>query len=64
MCVGFDDDDRTRAVIDRLIAEGQTWMSGSRWRGQDVLRISVSNWATDEDDVARAVDAVRRAAAR
>jgi len=36
-------------------------MSGSRWRDQDVLRISVSNWATDATDVKRSVDAVRRA---
>jgi hypothetical protein len=38
-------------------------MSGSRWQGRDILRVSVSNWSTDEDDVARSVDAVRRAMA-
>ena len=27
-----------------------------------MLRVSVSNWSTDEDDVAASVDAVRRAA--
>jgi hypothetical protein len=27
-----------------------------------VLRVSVSNWSTDDDDVALSVDAVRRAA--
>ena len=37
-------------------------MSGSSWRGRDVLRVSVSNWSTDEHDVAASVDAVRRAA--
>ncbi len=61
VCVGFGDDARTRAVTARVIADGTSWMSGSRWRGQDVLRVSVSNWVTDGDDVARAVDAVRRA---
>jgi len=35
-----------------------------RWRDRDVLRISVSNWSTDEDDVAASVAAVRRAAER
>ena len=34
-------------------------MSGSRWHGRDVLRISVSNWTTDADDVATAVEAVK-----
>jgi glutamate/tyrosine decarboxylase-like PLP-dependent enzyme len=63
VCVSFGDDARTRAVIERLIADGATWMSGSRWRGREVLRISVSNWATDADDVRVSLAAVRRAAA-
>ena len=57
----FGSDERTRAVTARLIEEGSVWMSGSRWRGQDVLRISVSNWSTDDEDVRFSVDAVRRA---
>ncbi|WP_084780310.1 pyridoxal phosphate-dependent decarboxylase family protein [Planobispora rosea] len=63
VCAAFGDDGRTRAVTGRLIADGTVWMSGSRWRDRDVLRISVSNWSTDERDVAVAVEAVRRAAA-
>ena len=62
VCVAFGDDERTRAVTARLLADGTAWMSGSRWRGRDVLRVSVSNWSTDEDDVDASVDAVRRAA--
>jgi glutamate/tyrosine decarboxylase-like PLP-dependent enzyme len=61
-CVSFGDDERTRAVTARLIVEGETWMSGSRWHDRDVLRVSVSGWATDEDDVERSLEAVRRAA--
>ncbi len=62
VCVRVGDDDaRTRAVTTRLLADGTVWMSGSRWRNQDVLRISVSNWATDATDVSRSVDAIRRA---
>jgi glutamate/tyrosine decarboxylase-like PLP-dependent enzyme len=61
VCLRFGDDARTRAVTARLIADGTVWMSGSRWRDQDVLRISVSNWSTDLTDVTRSVDAVRRA---
>jgi glutamate/tyrosine decarboxylase-like PLP-dependent enzyme len=62
VCVAFGDDERTRAVTARLLADGAVWMSGSRWRDRDVLRISVSNWSTDDQDVAASVDAVRRAA--
>ena len=62
VCVAFEDDERTRKVTSRLIADGDTWMSGSRWHGKDVLRISVSSWATGDDDVQRALRALTRAA--
>jgi glutamate/tyrosine decarboxylase-like PLP-dependent enzyme len=63
VCVSFGSDERTREVTARLIADGTTWMSGSRWHDRDVLRISVSNWTTDARDVRMSVDAVRAAAA-
>jgi glutamate/tyrosine decarboxylase-like PLP-dependent enzyme len=64
VCVSFGDDARTRAVTERLIKDGTVWMTGSRWRGRDVLRISVSNWSTDDEDVRTSVAAVRRAASQ
>jgi glutamate/tyrosine decarboxylase-like PLP-dependent enzyme len=62
VCVSFEDDERTHAVTAALIADGTAWMSGSRWQGRDVLRVSVSNWSTDDDDVRASVDAVRAVA--
>ncbi len=61
--VAFGSDERTAEVTDRLLASGVAWMSGSRWRDRAVLRVSVSNWSTDADDVAASVAAVRAAAA-
>lgn len=61
--LAFGDDATTRAVTARIIADGRVWMSGSRWQDRDVLRISVSNWSTDDADVAVSVDAVRDALA-
>ena len=61
--LAFGDDAITRAVTARIISDGRVWMSGSRWRDRDILRISVSNWSTDDADVAVAVDAVRDALA-
>ncbi len=63
VCAAFGDDETTRAVAAALIADGTVWMSGSRWRGRDVVRVSVSNWSTDGEDVRRSVDAVARAVA-
>ncbi|MET4096931.1 pyridoxal-dependent decarboxylase [Arthrobacter sp. UYCu712] len=61
--LAFGDDNTTRAVTARIIGDGRVWMSGSRWQDRDILRISVSNWSTDDADVAIAVDAVRDAVA-
>jgi glutamate/tyrosine decarboxylase-like PLP-dependent enzyme len=63
ICVSFGRDERTKAVTQALINDGAVWMSGSTWAGRAVLRISVSNWSTDESDVAVSVDAVSRALA-
>lgn len=63
VCAVFGDDERTREVTAQLLADGTAWMSGSRWQGRDVLRVSVSNWSTDDADVAASIEAVRRAAA-
>ncbi|HCT78840.1 MAG TPA: aspartate aminotransferase family protein [Micromonosporaceae bacterium] len=63
VCIAFGDDARTRAVTDALLADGTAWMSGSRWRDREVLRVSVSNWSTDDADVAASIEAVHRAAA-
>jgi glutamate/tyrosine decarboxylase-like PLP-dependent enzyme len=62
VCLAFGDDERTRDVTKRLLEDGTVWMSGSRWQGRDVLRISVSNWSTDDAEIAASIDAVRRAA--
>ncbi|MFF1254044.1 pyridoxal phosphate-dependent decarboxylase family protein [Pseudarthrobacter sp. NPDC058329] len=61
--VAFGDDATTRAVTARIIADGRVWMSGSRWRDRDILRISVSNWQTAGDEVRTAVAAVGSALA-
>ena len=61
VCFAVGDDERTLTVMNHLLREGVTWMSGSRWAGRRIIRVSVSNWSTDEQDVALSVAAVRRA---
>jgi glutamate/tyrosine decarboxylase-like PLP-dependent enzyme len=61
--LAFGDDATTRAVTARVIEDGKVWMSGSHWQGRDVLRVSVSNWSTNADDVGTAVEAVSSALA-
>lgn len=59
---GGDPDAFTREVVARVQADGTCWLSGSVWRGQAVMRISVTNWATTEADADRSVAAILRAA--
>ncbi|WP_433219606.1 pyridoxal phosphate-dependent decarboxylase family protein [Dactylosporangium sp. CS-047395] len=64
VCASFGDDGRTAAVTRALLDGGRAWMSGSRWRGRAILRVSVSNWSTDDADIEESLSAVRRAVAR
>lgn len=61
VCADFGSDERTERVLARLLDDGTAWISGSTWHGRRVMRISVSNWSTTDDDVRRALDAIRRA---
>jgi glutamate/tyrosine decarboxylase-like PLP-dependent enzyme len=62
--VGFGDDARTDRVIEGIQRDGTCWMGGTTWRGQRLMRISVSNWTTKEADVDRSVEAIRRVSSR
>ena len=52
----------TRAVIDRVQRDGTCWCGGTEWQGHVAMRISVSSWATTDDDVRASLEAIRRAA--
>ena len=58
----FDDSDVvTRGVIARVQSDGTCWVGGARWHDQEVMRISVSNWATTEEDIDLSAAAILRA---
>jgi glutamate/tyrosine decarboxylase-like PLP-dependent enzyme len=57
-----DHDAHTRRVVERVQQDGTCWMSGTTWQGRSAMRISVSNWSTDEADVDRSVAAILRCA--
>ena len=50
------------AVMAGIRAEGTAFFSGTTYRGERLMRISVSDWATDDDDVDRVVAALLRQA--
>jgi glutamate/tyrosine decarboxylase-like PLP-dependent enzyme len=55
--VRFEDDETTDRVVASVQASGEAWMGGTVWDGRRAIRISVSNWQTNDDDVARTVAA-------
>lgn len=59
-----DHERHTDAVIAAVAAGGDAYFGGTTWRGQRCMRVSVCNWRTTGDDVARAVAAVRQALAQ
>ncbi|MBD0338196.1 MAG: aspartate aminotransferase family protein [Thermoleophilia bacterium] len=57
----FEDDARTNEVLARVQDSGRIWLSGTSWDGRKAIRVSVSNWQTDDEQIALAVDAFREA---
>jgi glutamate/tyrosine decarboxylase-like PLP-dependent enzyme len=61
--VSFGSPEKTLRTIARLQAEGTCWCGSTVWQGHTAMRISVSSWATTEDDVDRSLSAMLKAAA-
>jgi glutamate/tyrosine decarboxylase-like PLP-dependent enzyme len=60
--VSFGNDEKTRAVVQAVQREGTCWCGGTVWQGRAAMRISVSSWATAEEDVERSVESIVRLA--
>jgi glutamate/tyrosine decarboxylase-like PLP-dependent enzyme len=55
-------DDANRAAVAAIQCDGTCWLGGTTWNGRHVLRVSISSWATTDDDVGRSADAIALAA--
>jgi glutamate/tyrosine decarboxylase-like PLP-dependent enzyme len=60
--VSFGNDEVTRRVIAGVQADGTCWCGGTVWHNRAAMRISVSSWATTDEDVERSQAAIVRAA--
>lgn len=60
--VSFGDPETTRAVIARIQQDGTCWVAGTEWKGRTAMRISVSSWATTDEDVEKSLAAMIRCA--
>jgi len=62
--VSFGDADTTLRIVRELQADGTCWCGSTVWHGRTAMRISVSSWATTEDDVDRSLTAMVKIARR
>ncbi|HLX46001.1 MAG TPA: aminotransferase class V-fold PLP-dependent enzyme [Bryobacteraceae bacterium] len=60
--VSFGNAEKTRRVIAEVQNQGACWCGGTEWHGHTAMRISVSCWATTEEDVDRSLAAIVRIA--
>ena len=49
--VSFGDAEQTKRVVAALQESRDCWCGGTRWHGREAMRISVSGWATTEEDL-------------
>jgi glutamate/tyrosine decarboxylase-like PLP-dependent enzyme len=60
--VSFGSAEQTRRVIAEIQSDGTCWCGGTIWHGQTAMRISVSCWATTDEDVEKSAAAIVRIA--
>lgn len=62
--VSFGDAEATQRTIAAIQADGTCWCGGTVWQGQPAMRISVSSWATTDEDVEKSLAAMLECATR
>jgi glutamate/tyrosine decarboxylase-like PLP-dependent enzyme len=60
--VSFGSAEETRRVVAEVQWEGTCWCGGTEWHGRTAMRISVSSWATNDEDVERSLASILRIA--
>jgi glutamate/tyrosine decarboxylase-like PLP-dependent enzyme len=60
--VSFGSPEETRRVIADVQDDGTCWCGGTEWHGRTAMRISVSSWATTDEDVERSLAAMIKVA--
>ena len=53
--IDFGSEDLNLALMDAVQKEGTCWVGQTIWKGRLAMRISVSNWQTQSDDVEKSV---------
>ena len=57
-------DDLTLALVEAVQQDGTCWCGPTMWQLRPAMRISISGWATSDDDIAKSANAIITAARR
>ncbi|OGO26153.1 MAG: pyridoxal-dependent decarboxylase [Chloroflexi bacterium RBG_16_51_16] len=60
--VSFGSPELTRSVITGIQRDGVCWCGGTEWQGRTAMRISVSSWATTDEDIDKSLESIIRVA--
>ena len=60
--VSFGTPEQTRRIVKEIQRDGTCWCGSTEWKGSTAMRISVSSWATTDEDVDRSLKAMVRIA--
>ncbi len=56
--VHFGDVEKTNTIIKNIQEEGVCWCGATVWQGKPAMRISVSSWATTDEDVELSIQSI------
>lgn len=56
--VSFRDDETTAKIVEDIQKEGTCWSGATVWKQRKAMRISVSSWATDDNDTNRSLETI------
>jgi glutamate/tyrosine decarboxylase-like PLP-dependent enzyme len=62
--VSFGDAETTRKIIADTQTDGVCWCGGTVWQGHTAMRISVSSWATTDEDVEMSLKSILKVAGK
>jgi glutamate/tyrosine decarboxylase-like PLP-dependent enzyme len=57
-------DELTTALVNAVQQDGTCWCGPTLWKGRPAMRISISGWATSDEDIEKSAQAISTAARR
>jgi len=59
--IRYKDNETTLKILKSVQESGVLWCGGSKWKGDDVIRVSVCSWMTTPEDIALVAEEFKRA---